>query len=186
MRGVHSAVDEIRRSVFAEVARLAYEGYESGDYSGVNDIPYKIIPGAVAHHRSDVFLERAIVYSRVMLALGMPLNPEGKRIRVSDRMKEVAAADDKYFEEPLVNIIPFACNACPPKQLRISDNCQGCISHPCMNVCPKNAITLDKYKHCHIDQEKVHQVRQVRQPVPLPRHQQDRAPLRCCLRYGRH
>ncbi|MDY3282212.1 4Fe-4S dicluster domain-containing protein [Dysosmobacter sp.] len=154
MRGVHSAVDEIRRSVFAEVARLAYEGFESGDYSAVNDIPYTIIPGAVAHHRSDVFLERAIVYSRVMLALGMPLTPEGKRTRLSDRMKEVAAADDKYFEEPLVNIIPFACNACPPKQLRISDNCQGCISHPCMNVCPKNAITLDKYKHCHIDQDK--------------------------------
>ena len=26
MRGVHSAVDEIRRNVFTEVARLAYEG----------------------------------------------------------------------------------------------------------------------------------------------------------------
>ena len=26
MRGVHSAVDDIRRNVFTEVARLAYEG----------------------------------------------------------------------------------------------------------------------------------------------------------------
>ena len=31
VRGVHSAVDEIRRSVFAEVARLAYEGDENQD-----------------------------------------------------------------------------------------------------------------------------------------------------------
>lgn len=58
MRGVHSAVDEIRRNVFTEVARLAYEG---GDLKRVDMIPYTIVPGEVARHRHDVFLERAIV-----------------------------------------------------------------------------------------------------------------------------
>ena len=42
MRGVHSAVDDIRRNVFTEVARLAYEG---GDLNRVDMIPYKIVPG---------------------------------------------------------------------------------------------------------------------------------------------
>lgn len=55
MRGVHSAVDEIRRSVFTEIAKLAYEG---GDYTRVDRIPYKILPGEIAHHRHDIFLER--------------------------------------------------------------------------------------------------------------------------------
>ena len=68
MRGVHSAVDEIRRNVFTEVARLAYEG---GDLKRVDMIPYTIVPGEVARHRHDVFLERAIVQERVRLALGM-------------------------------------------------------------------------------------------------------------------
>ena len=36
----------------------------------------------------------------------------------------------------------------------MTDSCQGCISHPCMAVCPKDAIFLDKDKHCVIDQEK--------------------------------
>ena len=45
MRGVHSAVDEIRRNVFTEVARLAYEG---GDLKRVDMIPYTIVPGEVA------------------------------------------------------------------------------------------------------------------------------------------
>lgn len=45
MRGVHSAVDDIRRNVFTEVARLAYEG---GDLSRVDTIPYKMIQGEVA------------------------------------------------------------------------------------------------------------------------------------------
>ena len=150
MRGVHSVVDEIRRNVFTEVARLAYE---CGDLNRVDMIPYKLVPGEIAHYRHDVFLERAVVAARVRLALGMDLAPGKPRSALSDQIQE-AATDQKYFEEPLVNIIPFACNACPPKQIRITDSCQGCISHPCMNVCPKDAIYLDKDKHCHIDQDK--------------------------------
>ena len=136
MRGVHSAVDDIRRNIFTEVARLAYE---SDDYKQVDMIPYKIVPGEVAHHRHDVFLERAIVSARLKLALGMDLDPNGPSAPISANIQD-AATDQKYFNEPLVNIIPYACNACPPKQVRITDSCQGCISHPCMNVCPKDAI----------------------------------------------
>ena len=148
MRGVHSAVDDIRRTVFKEVARLAYE---DGDLARVNLIPYKMIQGDVAQHRSDVFLERAIIKERIRLALGMSMM--GDQLPISATINE-ATTDQKYFELPLVNIIPFACNACPPKQIRITDSCQGCISHPCMNVCPKDAIYMDKDKHCHIDQDK--------------------------------
>ena len=132
------------------MARLAYEG---GDLSRVDTIPYKMIQGEVAHHRHDVFLERAIVQERLRLALGMNLQSAEEQMPISASINE-AATDQKYFENPLVNIIPFACNACPPKQIRITDSCQGCISHPCMNVCPKDAIYLDKDKHCHIDQDK--------------------------------
>ena len=147
MRGVHSAVDDIRVGVFKEVAKLAYEG---GDYSRVDLIPYTMCPGDVAKHRHDVFLERAVIKARVRLALGMNIDIGG---HLSTHIDE-AVTDQKYFEAPLINVIHAACNACPPKEIRISDNCQGCISHPCMNVCPKDAIYLDKYKHCHIDQDK--------------------------------
>ena len=107
MRGVHSAVDDIRRNVFTEVARLAYEG---GDLSRVDEIPYKMIQGEVAKHRADVFLKRAIVQERVRLALGMDLQPAESQMPISASINE-AATDQKYFENPLVNIIPFACNA---------------------------------------------------------------------------
>ncbi len=147
MRGVHSAVDNIRRSVFTEVAKLAYE---SDDYGNVDEIPYKIIPGEKAQHRADVFLERAIISARVQLALGMELNP---RKPISSMIRG-AATDQKYFRNPLVNVIPYACNACPTKQIRITDSCQGCISHPCLNICPKDAIFLDENKRCHIDEKK--------------------------------
>ncbi|MCI9011411.1 MAG: iron hydrogenase, partial [Oscillibacter sp.] len=134
MRGVHSAVDDIRRTVFKEVAKLAFEG---GDPRLLDQIPLKMIQGEVAKHRHDVFLERAIVEERVRLALGLNIRFAGETIPVSEDLLS-AEKSQKHFQNPLVNIIPFACNACPPKQLRITDNCQGCISHPCMNVCPKD------------------------------------------------
>ena len=73
MRGVHSDIDDTRRSVFREVARLAYEG---GDYSRVDQIPYKLVPNGSTAMQYDVFLDRAVVAARVKLALGMELHTD--------------------------------------------------------------------------------------------------------------
>jgi [FeFe] hydrogenase (group B1/B3) len=150
MRGIHSIVDDIRRDVFTEVARLAYEG---GDYSRIDSLPYQIVPGEVAHYRKDVFLERAIVTERIRLACGLPLRQPGVHALASDGIEE-ASQPEKYYEPPLINIIPFACNACPTKEIRVSDSCQGCLSHPCQAVCPKDAVIIDKEGKSHIDKDK--------------------------------
>lgn len=41
MRGITTPVTKIRRQVFTEIARLAYE---DGDYSRIEELPYTIIP----------------------------------------------------------------------------------------------------------------------------------------------
>ena len=87
MRGIHSVVDDIRRDVFAEVARLAYEG---GDYRRIDALPYKIIPGEVGKYRHDVFLERAIVTERLRLACGLPLRTAAENHLASDGIEEAA------------------------------------------------------------------------------------------------
>lgn len=148
MRGVHSAIDEIRRKVFTEVARLAYEG---GDYRRIDEIPYQIVPGEEARYRDNVFRERAVVAERLRLACGLPLRSAAEYAPASKGIQE-ANIPEKYYEPPLVNIIPFACNACPEKEIRISSNCQGCVSRPCMNVCPKKAIHIGEDRRSHIDQ----------------------------------
>ncbi len=138
MRGIHSSVTDIRRKVFTEVARLAYEG---GDYSRIEELPYKIVPGEVGAYRGSIFLERAIVGERLRLSIGLPLRPMDEHAPVSQGIVESAIAD-KYYDPPLVNIIKFACNACPEKQYRVTDGCQGCLAHPCVEVCPKKAISM--------------------------------------------
>lgn len=149
MRGVYTNVVEIRQKIFTEVARMAYEG---GDYSRIINLPYKIIPGEVATYRDSVFLERAIVEERLRLAIGLPLRKMTEHAPVSQGIEESAIAE-KYYDPPLVNIIKFACHACPDNEVRVTDSCQCCLAHPCKEVCPKDAISIVNGRSV-IDQEK--------------------------------
>ena len=149
MRGIYSSVTDIRRKVFTEVARLAYEG---GDYSRIEELPYKIVPGEKASYRESIFLERAIVGERLRLAMGLPLRPVSEHAPLTKGVEESAIAE-KYYDPPLVNIIKFACNSCPEKLIFVTNGCQGCLAHPCKEVCPKGAISMVHGKS-FIDQEK--------------------------------
>lgn len=138
MRGIYSSVTDIRRKVFTEVAKLAYEG---GDYSRMENLPYKIVPGEISANRDSIFLERAIVSERLRLAMGLPLRPVTEHRPVSEGIIDSAIAE-KYYDPPLINIIKFACNSCPEASYHVTDLCQGCLAHPCKEVCPRNAITI--------------------------------------------
>ncbi len=149
IRGIYSSVTDIRRKVFAEVARLAYEG---GDYSRIVELPFRIIPGEKATYRESIFLERAIVGERLRLAMGLPLRPIHEHAAISAGVEESAIAE-KYYDPPLINIIKFACNSCPEKLIFVTNACRGCLAHPCIEVCPVRAVTMVDGKSV-IDQEK--------------------------------
>ena len=138
MRGIPSLITDIRKKVFTEVARMAYAG---GDYSHAEDLPYKIVPGDQPLHRESVFLERAIAGERVRLAMGLGVRPIQTRSLMTDGM-DAAAVAEAYYEPPLVNIIPYACHACPTNQYRVTQFCQNCLAASCQKVCPKNAISF--------------------------------------------
>ena len=138
MRGIYNSVTDIRRKVFTEVARLAYEG---GDYKRMENLPYKIVPGEVAQYRDSIFLERAIVEERLRLAMGLPLRSVAEHAPCSEGVEESAVAE-KYYDPPLINIISFACNACPTFRYHVTEMCQGCLANPCKEVCPKGAVSI--------------------------------------------
>ncbi len=140
MRGIYTSVNDIRKRVYAEVARLSYD-YKDGDLSQMEQIPYRIIPGEVSVYRDSVFLERAIVKERMRLSMGLPLRSPTEHAPVSTGAEE-CVKPEKYYQPPLINIIKFACHACPDNVVKITDACQGCLAHPCKEVCPKDAITF--------------------------------------------
>ena len=153
MRGIYTPVTDIRRKVFTEVARMAYEVDDMQDYAYLlKELPYRIIPGEESNMRSSIFLERAIVSERIRLAMGLSLRPINESVPATDNLEQSVIAD-KYYEPPLINVIKFACNKCPEKIIKVSQLCQSCLAHPCQEVCPKKAVTFLNGRS-HIDQEK--------------------------------
>ncbi len=142
MRGIPSLITDIRKSVFTEVAAMAYAG---GDYSHAEDLPYKIVPGDQPLHRESIFLERAIAGERVRLAMGLGVRPVQTRTLMTDGM-DAAAVAQQYYEPPLINIIPYACHACPTKQYRVTESCQNCLAASCQKVCPVGAVSFQNGK----------------------------------------
>ena len=149
MRGIPSLITDIRKKVFTEVARMAYAGH---GYEAANELPYVIVPGDRPLHRESVFLERAIAGERVRLAMGLSLRPADGRHLVTEGM-DAAAVAEQYYEPPLINIIPYACHACPTNQYKVTKYCQNCLARSCEKVCPKGAIEFENGKS-HIDQSK--------------------------------
>ena len=109
MRGIYTPVTKIRRQVFTEVAKFAFSG---APFSEIEKIPYRIIPGEIARYRDSVFKERAIVGERIRLALGLDLREHNGHAPLDEGIEE-SAINETYYNHPLINIIKFACEACP-------------------------------------------------------------------------
>ena len=150
MKWIYTSVNDIRKKVFAEVSKLSYE-YEEGDLSEMEKIPYRIIPGEISKYRESVFLERAIVKERMRLAMGLPVRRATEEGPVSEGAEE-CVKPEKYYQPPLINVIKFACHKCPDNEVRVTELCQGCLAHPCQEVCPKKAISFVDGKS-HVDQD---------------------------------
>ena len=84
--------------------------------------------------------------------MGMSLNPADKPTRITKEIDE-SNISEKYYEPPLLQVIPSACNECKEKAFIVGEQCQGCMAHPCMEVCPKKAISF-KDGYSYIDKEK--------------------------------
>jgi len=150
MRGIETQVRLTRRRIFKEIAELAYHSDNLID--DMEALPYKIINYDESIYRESVYRERAIVRERMRLAMGMSLRPEDRPVHLTQGLEE-SNIDEKYYEPPLMQVIPSACNSCPENQYEVTNKCMGCVAHPCREVCPRGAISMVNGKS-YIDQEK--------------------------------
>ncbi|SJZ47530.1 4Fe-4S dicluster domain-containing protein [Garciella nitratireducens] len=149
MKESYVDIIKIRRMVFAEVARLAYEDV---DLNHLEDSTYYLLPGERAIYRENIFRERAVIGERLRMALGMDVRSAGDMGPMHEGFDKIDI-NERVYEPPLVNVISFACEACPTKTVKVTNTCRKCLAHPCENQCPVNAITIEKTAAV-IDQEK--------------------------------
>ena len=150
MRGLDTQVRKNRRRIFKEIAYLAYHSTNIVD--DIEALPYKLVKADESELWESIYRERAVVREQCRLAMGMSLRPENQPVHVSQGVEESNIAE-KYYEPPLMQVIPSACNACPENRYIVGDGCMGCVARPCKEVCPKDAIYFENGKS-HIDPEK--------------------------------
>ncbi len=120
MREFETRVQELKDSVLRSVAQLAWEDRLP---EGILDIPEQIIPGPEANMRCCIYKERAVVSSRIKVAMG----------------------GDKS-DPCVVEVLPIACDECPVTEITVGPACRGCIATRCVNTCPKEAISVVNHR----------------------------------------
>lgn len=150
MRGIDTALRKLRHEIFKEVAKVAYESEDIRE--DLVAIPYKITPDDKPKYRESIYRERAIASERVRLAMGLSLRPEDRHVHATSGLTK-SNISAKYYEPPLMQVIPSACEACEDNVYVVSDQCRGCVAHPCETVCPKGAVSIVQGKSV-IDQQK--------------------------------
>ena len=138
MRGIDTQLRKNRRRIFKEVANLAYHSDNLKD--DIEALPYKIVDYDESEYE-NIYRDRAIVRERIRLAMGLSLRPENVPVHLTQGLEE-SNISEKYYEPPLMQVIPSACNACPENSYYVTDHCMGCVAHPCREVCPRDAISM--------------------------------------------
>ena len=150
MRGIDTQTKKIRGKVLEEVARAAFR---PGDVSHeMEEIPFRVTPADDPQYRESIWRERAIASERVRLAMGLSLRPLDRPVHVTEGYED-SSITEKYYEPPLMQVIPSACDMCEDNKIEVTNMCRGCVAHPCMEVCPKDAVSMEN-GHAVINQEK--------------------------------
>ena len=152
IRGLDTTVKRLRHQVFTEVANLGFNVNPDTLNDDMEAIPYKMVNEDTPRYRENIYRARSIVRERLRLAMGLSLRPEDKPVHLTAGV-EASNISEKYYEPPLMQVIPSACNACEDNVYEVSNLCRGCLAHSCMEVCPRDAIThVDG--QAHIDESK--------------------------------
>ena len=152
MRGLETSVVKLRHRVFKEVARVAFEEEPEKVNDAIEAIPYIISPTEEPVYRENIYRERAIAAEQVRLAMGMSLRPADKPVHITAGIDQ-SDISDKYYEPPLMQVIPSACDKCPDNVYEVSNQCRSCVAKACVAACPRNAISVVNGETV-IDQEK--------------------------------
>lgn len=154
MRGTNTNVTRLRRRIFVEVAKIAFQAEDETLKDEIEAIPYAISPSEEPKYRESIFRERAIAGERVRLAMGMSIRPQDKPVHLTAGLRE-SNISQQYYEPPLMQVIPSACAKCEDHVYEVSDQCRACVGRACVHACPTDAVLIGKNNgNAYIDREK--------------------------------
>lgn len=132
---------QMKYEVLREVADLSFR--ETLTDEAIEEIPFKIIPGATPRFRCCVYKEREIIRQRVRLAMGKAPLPTHN-------------VENREINDNVIQVIPAACEGCPINRFQVTENCQKCMAKSCQRACAFGAISITG-RGAYIDQTKCHE-----------------------------
>lgn len=115
-------------------------------------IPYDMRPkGSEVPYRCCVYKERAIIKDRIIAGLGFSIEDDDETMLLSEYSQQ-ALEREKPEDNPLT-VLNAACKGCVPRQIYVTDLCQGCVARPCQSACKFGAISFENGKSV-IDSDK--------------------------------
>lgn len=171
-----ATIVKIKHEILEEVAKLVFAGKFEEEK---DELPLRLMPGPTAKYRCCVYKEREIVRQRVRLAEGR--NVEGapnnlvvqvvraaceecpiSRYVVTDNCQKCmgkACQQSCRFGaidigRTRAHINPSLCKECGKCAKACPYNAIADLIRPCKRSCPVNAMTMDEYGVCQIDESK--------------------------------
>jgi [FeFe] hydrogenase (group B1/B3) len=143
-KAFETVIQQIRHDVLTHLARLAMQGRLA---EAVETIPGLVVPGRQPRFRCCVHRERAVVKNRVSVALGDSATAQdGGRAAPAQGTPSApapaaqAVVSQAVVSQAIIRVIEEACEECPVDRFIVTEACQGCLIHPCVDACKPGAI----------------------------------------------
>ncbi|MEA2039645.1 MAG: monomeric [FeFe] hydrogenase [Thermodesulfobacteriota bacterium] len=146
----NSVVTRIRGELLARITRAFLDGnlLERIDY-----FPVEMRPRHSEPTRCCIYKDRAIIRERCIALLGFNIEDDlDELIPLSEYA--ATALTRQAPEENILTVLDDACRACTPSRYFVTNVCHACVDHPCIQHCPKKAISFKNGHQAHIDFDK--------------------------------
>ena len=127
-----TAVAQLRRMVLEHLSRYTWN-------NNLTEHVYDILQEVredTPRYRCCVYKERAVLKNRIDMALGQDCASN-----IIEAAK-LTLNEPERTDLPIIDVLPAACDQCPIDAYYVTDMCRHCITHKCMNNCPKKAISI--------------------------------------------
>lgn len=136
----------IRRELLTRVIKHLIAGTLEKD---IDRIPLEMRPRKGEPVRCCVYKDRAVIKYKLMAILGFNIIDETDELTPLSEYVRMAAARENVSSD-ILTVVDEACSSCRKTSYQVSNMCRGCVARPCVNNCPKNAISVYDGK-AHID-----------------------------------
>lgn len=129
----------IRRDLLSRMAELFNEG---NFVKGIDRIPLELAPRRKGKQdRCCIYKERAIAKYKLIPLLGFDLNEYEDELTPLSEYAKRAIDREEPPTNKILTVVDEACTSCVKNNYIVTNLCKGCVAHPCMMNCPKDAIS---------------------------------------------